>query len=176
MSDLDSKRELLLEVLRGLQSCAVAFSAGVDSTVVAKAAQLALGDSAVAVTSSSDSLAEGELEEAQQLAQQIGIRHLVISTEEFQNPQYTSNQPDRCYHCKTELYTKIEALAEQLGVAAIVDAAMTILVPLFHRLSRSELAPMSDSMPIVETEAIDAEITTLKERIAELERIKHAKA
>ena len=63
-----------------------------------------------------------------------------------------------------------------LGVAAIVDAAMTILVPLFHRLSRSELAAMSDSMPIVETEAIDAEIATLKERIAELERIKHANA
>ena len=98
MSDLDSKRERLLEVLRGLQSCAVAFSAGVDSTVVAKAAHLALGDSAVAVTSTSASLAEGELVEARQLAQQIGIRHVVISTEEFQSPQYTVNQPDRCYH------------------------------------------------------------------------------
>ena len=61
-----------------------------------------------------------------------------------------------------------------LGVAAIVDAAMTILIPIFHRLSRAELAPMSDSIPTVETEAIDAEIAKLKERIAELERMKHA--
>jgi hypothetical protein len=60
-----------------------------------------------------------------------------------------------------------------LGVAAIVDAAMTILVPIFHRLSRSDLAPMSDGIATVETEDIDAEIAKLKERIAELER-KHA--
>ena len=63
-----------------------------------------------------------------------------------------------------------------LGVAAIVDAAMTILVPLFHRLSRSNLEPTSDSLPVVQIEAIDTEIATLKKRIAELERSKHPQA
>lgn len=121
--DLIGKRDRLLESLRGLGSCAVAMSAGVDSTVVAKAAQLALGSAAVAVTGSSDSLAAGELEQAAELAALIGIRHVVIETGEFSNPDYRSNSPDRCYHCKTELYTRLEGLAQGLGVNVVVNGA-----------------------------------------------------
>ena len=83
----------LVELIAGFGSCAVAFSGGVDSTVVAKAAQLALGDRAVAVTGSSASLAEGELEAAGQLAALIGIRHVVIDTDEFANPDYAATSP-----------------------------------------------------------------------------------
>ena len=111
MNDLDAKRERLLDLIRSFKSCAVAFSAGVDSTVVAKAAQLALADRAVAVTGDSASLAKGELEEARRLAKLIGIRHLVIPTNEFSNRQYTENSPDRCYHCKSELYEQLDQLA-----------------------------------------------------------------
>ncbi|MBL8827806.1 MAG: ATP-dependent sacrificial sulfur transferase LarE [Planctomycetaceae bacterium] len=118
-----AKRDQLIDLLGSYESCAVAMSAGVDSTVVAKAAQLALGDRAVAVTGSSASLAEGELDEARRLAELIGIRHLVIDTSEFSNPDYRRNAPDRCFHCKTELYTQLTGLAARLGVAVIVNGA-----------------------------------------------------
>ena len=123
MSLVAAKREQLLELIRSFDSCAVAFSAGVDSTVVAKAAQLALGDRAVAVTGDSASLAKGELEEARRLAKLIGIRHLVIPTNEFSNRQYTENSPDRCYHCKSELYDQLDQLAPDLGVRFVLSGA-----------------------------------------------------
>ncbi len=121
--ELAAKRDRLLTLLGSYGSCAVAMSAGVDSTVVARAAQLALGDRAVAVTGTSASLAEGELAEAQSLARQIGIRHHVLATDEFSQPAYRQNQPDRCYHCKTELYTQLEGLAGQLGVEVVANGA-----------------------------------------------------
>lgn len=120
---LPDLRQHLLDLLRGYGTCAVAFSGGVDSAVLAKAARLALGDSAVAVTGRSASLAEGELEEARRVAESIGIRHLVLDTAEFDQPSYRQNAPDRCFHCKTELYTQLEGLAERLGVAVIVNGA-----------------------------------------------------
>jgi pyridinium-3,5-biscarboxylic acid mononucleotide sulfurtransferase len=120
---LTTKRELLLRLLAGYGRCAVAFSGGVDSTVVAKAARLALGDAAVAVTGTSDALAAGELDAARALATQIGIRHIVVPTEEFANPDYVANKPDRCYHCKTELYSQLGRLRERLGVDVVVNGA-----------------------------------------------------
>mgnify|MGYP000973147150 FL=1 len=123
MSDLATKRDQLLELLRCLESCAVAFSAGVDSAVLAKAAALALGPRAVAVTGVSPSLAEGELEQAPEVARLIGIRHLEINTSELARPQYAENAPDRCYHCKTELYLQLQDLRPSLQVDVIVNGA-----------------------------------------------------
>jgi len=121
--ELAEKRDRLLTLIAGLESCAVAYSGGVDSAVVAKAAQLALGARALAVTGTSASLASGELEEAAALARLIGIRHEVLATEEFADPDYLANAPDRCYHCKTELYTQLEGVAERFGVAAVLNGA-----------------------------------------------------
>ncbi len=123
MTDLAAKQEKLLAQLRSYGSCVVALSAGVDSAVVAKAAQLALGERAIAVTGQSASLAEGELEQARQLARRIGIRHEVIETGEFDNPDYLRNAPDRCYHCKSELYTQLAGIAARFGVAVAVNGA-----------------------------------------------------
>src|SRR5229473_4353089 len=81
--ELAAKRDRLLEVLRGLGSVAVAFSGGIDSTVVAKAANLALGNRAVAVTADSASVPRAEIEQAQEIARTIGIRHRLVSTDEF---------------------------------------------------------------------------------------------
>lgn len=117
MADLDdvlaSKRDQLLDILRGCGRVAVAYSGGVDSALVAKAAQLACGANAVAITAVSASLASGEREAAAALAAQIGIRHQIIETEEFDNPDYLKNAPDRCYFCKTELYTRLERLLSE---------------------------------------------------------------
>jgi pyridinium-3,5-biscarboxylic acid mononucleotide sulfurtransferase len=118
-----TKRDQLLNLIASYGSCAVAFSGGVDSAVVAKAAQLALGDAAVLVTGTSAAMAEGELEAARALAEFIGLRHVVIPTEEFTNPSYVANAPDRCFHCKNELYTQIGGLSERLYVRVLVNGA-----------------------------------------------------
>jgi uncharacterized protein len=122
-NELDAKRDRLLATLRAYESVAVAFSGGVDSAVVAKAARLALGDSAVAVTAVSPSLASGELEAARELARLIGIAHRVIQTSEFEEPRYLANAANRCYFCKTELYTRLEQLLPELGVRVIANGA-----------------------------------------------------
>ena len=115
--------ERLTGILRGYGRVAVAFSAGVDSTVVAKAAFLAVGDSAVAVTGTSASLADGELEQARDLAARIGIRHVIVETSELSDPRYVRNASDRCYFCKTELYTQLAGRTAELGVDVIVNGA-----------------------------------------------------
>lgn len=121
--EVETKRERLLELIAGYGSCAVAFSGGVDSAVVAMAAHLALGDSALAVTGTSAALAEGELEAATSLAEQIGIRHVVLSTEEFSDSNYVANNADRCYFCKSELYTRLGQLTDRLNVKVAVNGA-----------------------------------------------------
>jgi pyridinium-3,5-biscarboxylic acid mononucleotide sulfurtransferase len=121
--ELLAKRDRLLEVLRDLGGAAVAFSGGIDSTVVAKAAHLALGDRAVAVTADSPSVARVELEDARRLAGAIGLRHVVVATDEFADPEYVRNDGTRCYHCKSELYDRIETLLPELGVTVICSGA-----------------------------------------------------
>jgi uncharacterized protein len=122
-TELATKREHLLALLRELPGVAVAFSGGIDSTVVAKAAFLALGERAVAVTADSPSVARRELDDARELARIIGIRHVVVATGEFDNPDYLKNDGTRCYHCKTELYTTVERLLPGLGVPVVVSGA-----------------------------------------------------
>ncbi len=121
--ELVDRRERLLDILRGYGRVAVAYSGGVDSAVVAKAARVALGDGAIAVTAVSDSLAQGELEEAVELAKKIGISHRVIRTEEFADPNYLRNTSDRCYFCKSELYGRLESLKGAIGAETIASGA-----------------------------------------------------
>jgi uncharacterized protein len=121
--EIAAKRDRLMELLRSYGSCGVAFSGGLDSAVLAKAAQLALGPRAVAVTGVSAALAGRELEDAKKLARLIGIRHELIETGELSSPEYQANNPNRCYHCKSELFAQMEGLAERLGAAVAVDGS-----------------------------------------------------
>lgn len=123
LPDLAAKRDRLLGILRGLNRVAVAFSGGIDSTVVAMAAHLALGERAVAVTADSPSVPRLEIAEAQELAQRIGIRHRLVKTEEFADADYVRNDGARCYFCKDELYTQIEQLLPRLDVDVICSGA-----------------------------------------------------
>lgn len=113
----------LLDWFNNLESCLVAFSGGVDSSVVAKAASLALQDRAIAVTAKSPSVAQRDLEIAQQVAAAIGICHEVVETSELSRPGYVANAPDRCFHCKSELYDHLTAIRSRYATEVIVNGA-----------------------------------------------------
>jgi uncharacterized protein len=113
--------EKLVGFFAQLPECLVAYSGGVDSAVVAKAAHEALGASAIAVTGVSASLATGELEAARRIAASIGIRHETLNTDELSDAGYLANAPNRCWHCKTELYGQMRVLADKLGFSMIAN-------------------------------------------------------
>lgn len=116
-------REELETRIAPLGSAVVAFSGGVDSSVIAALARRALGDRALAVTAVSPALATGELEGARAVAEAIGIAHETITTDELAREAYRRNERDRCYHCKSELYDALDALAAARGYAAVLSGA-----------------------------------------------------
>ena len=120
---VDDLGERLERSLAELESAVVAFSGGVDSSVVAALAARALGDRALAVTAVSPALASGELEGARAVAATIGVEHVVIATDELGREGYRRNARDRCYHCKTELYGELSALAAERGFAVLLSGA-----------------------------------------------------
>ena len=155
-----AKRDRLLDALRDCGRVAVAFSAGVDSTVVAKAAQLACGDKAVAVTAESPSLASGELGQAIELARQIGIRHRVLQTSEFLDDDYLANPANRCYFCKTELYSLLTRMLSELGVDVIVNGA-NLDDRGDHRPGMQAAAEHSVRSPLIEAGLTKADVREL---------------
>ncbi|MBN1588351.1 MAG: ATP-dependent sacrificial sulfur transferase LarE [Pirellulales bacterium] len=120
---LQQKSNQLIDLLRGYGSCAVAFSGGLDSSVLAKAAVLALGEQAVAFTAHGPSMPGGELDAAVAVAEAVGIRHEVIRTDELADPRYQANTPERCYFCKQTICRAIAERARELGLAVVVDGA-----------------------------------------------------
>jgi uncharacterized protein len=121
MTIIEDKLAQLQTTFTEMERALIAYSGGVDSTLVAKIACEVLGERALAVTAVSPSLLPEELEEAQLQAQQIGIRHELVETHEMENPNYTTNPNNRCYFCKSELHDTLKPLARQLGYPYVVD-------------------------------------------------------
>ncbi|MBE9006771.1 ATP-dependent sacrificial sulfur transferase LarE [Fortiea sp. LEGE XX443] len=118
---LTEKLEQLKALFGEMERALIAYSGGVDSTLVAKIAFDVLGDRALAVTAVSPSLLPEELEDAKIQAATIGIPHQIVQTHEMENPHYTSNPVNRCYFCKSELHDTLKPLAVNLGYPYVVD-------------------------------------------------------
>ena len=121
MNTLQTKLNVLRERIRRTESAVVAFSGGVDSTFVLKVAHEVLGAKVIGLTALSESLPSGELEAAQKLADQIGVRHVVLRTFETQDKNYLANAANRCYFCKTEMYSRIKAFAQKEKIRFVLD-------------------------------------------------------
>ena len=116
-----AKLAQLQAIFREMDRALVAYSGGIDSTLVAKVAVDVLGDRALAVTANSPSLMPEDFEDAKAQASEIGIAHQVVETHEMENEQYTSNPSNRCYFCKSELHDTLKPLAVKMGYPYVVD-------------------------------------------------------
>ncbi len=144
------KEQSLLDSLRALDSLFIAFSGGADSAYLAWAAHQAIGERSIAITAISPSFSRHDRAEAGKFIAATGIRHEFIDTTEFENPEYVANNADRCYHCKNELFERMDALARDRGITAIaygINADDTHDFRPGHRAAHEHhiLAPLLDA-------------------------------
>jgi uncharacterized protein len=118
-----AKLKRLQQMLTGMKSCAIAYSGGVDSTFLIKVAYDTLGTNALAVTATSSTYPQRELEDAKHFAHTIGIPHVIIHSEELDITKFSDNPPDRCYYCKKELFRTIQQIAQEHHLNAVLDGS-----------------------------------------------------
>ncbi|HEX2437283.1 MAG TPA: ATP-dependent sacrificial sulfur transferase LarE [Methylomirabilota bacterium] len=157
---LDAKYARLVDLLREMRHVVVAFSGGVDSTLLARAAGDALGAGALLVTADSETYPEAELAEARRLAELMGLRHVVVQTEELANPEYARNGANRCFFCKEELFTRLAPIAAREGIATLVYGANLDDLG-DHRPGMKSAQARGVRAPLIEAELGKAEIREL---------------
>jgi pyridinium-3,5-biscarboxylic acid mononucleotide sulfurtransferase len=121
-SELKGRYDELIRHIREFESVVVAFSAGVDSTLLVRASVDALGyERVIAATGLSDTYPEEEMQEARELAQELGVEHVMARTEELTDPRYAQNSHQRCFFCKSELYSRLERVRTERGFEKVID-------------------------------------------------------
>jgi uncharacterized protein len=155
--DTDCKLKALNALLKSYGDVIVAFSGGVDSTFLAEAARRVLANRVLAVTAISDSYPEREMKAAKDIAKQIGIRFETVNTDELEMEGYASNPTNRCYFCKTELFTKLKPIAEKYRVSTIVYGAIPDDVG-DYRPGMDAAKSMGIKAPLIDTNLTKADI------------------
>jgi uncharacterized protein len=158
-----AKEEALRALFRQAGSVLVAYSGGVDSSYVALVATEELGERAVCVTGDSASLASHQRERAAEIARRFNFRHEIVRTEELADPRYAANPSNRCYFCKTELYSKLAPLARERGIEFVADGSTTDDLG-DYRPGRAAAAEHDVRSPLVEVGMSKEELRALSRR------------
>lgn len=157
------KEQQLREIFRALGSVIVAYSGGVDSSYVAYIANAELGPGAICITGQSASLPSYQQTEIDRVVAEFGFHHEIIQTQELENPSYRANNADRCYFCKDELYTKLEAIAASRGIECIVDGSTTDDLD-DYRPGRKAATQHAVRSPLIEVGLSKSEVRELSRR------------
>ena len=121
-NSISHKLARLKKILSRINSCLIAYSGGVDSSLLLKLAKQVLGDKVLAVIATSEIYPHQELIQAKNMAKLLGVRYIVIRTKEYHDPEFKKNPFNRCFYCKKELFTELKKIAYKLGANAIIDA------------------------------------------------------
>jgi len=161
---IEQKLQTLKDNLHAMNSVIVAFSGGVDSTLLLKIAHDCLGDSAIGLTAVSPSLPEHEKNEAEQLARQIGARHEFVQSNEMDDPNYVANPTNRCYFCKQEVSDQLFQFAQHNGFDFVIDGTNADDAG-DHRPGRQAAREKGLRSPLMEADLTKTEIRTLAKRL-----------
>jgi uncharacterized protein len=147
---IEQKLDRLRTLLRGMKCAVLAYSGGVDSSLLLRAAAEVMGPRLIAVTAVSETYPPGELEAAKEFARTLGVTHRILRTQELASEEFARNSPERCYFCKKELYGKLKKIAETEGISCILDGSNTDDLD-DYRPGRKAAEEFSVRSPLVET-------------------------